>query len=170
MSSWYVKICTFIDLYQPYYRYSDLEKYIIARGDKIIPEYAIWNVFRQIISALNYLHHQQNAIVHRDISPDNILIAALDANQEIEQTVLTDYDTVREIHKTMVQTKTGKIGYWAPEVERGDKCGARADIWSFGVVLYRMMTLSDPRNVVYQIRSDDSERTTHTSMKQTMMV
>jgi serine/threonine protein kinase len=130
----------------------------------------IWSLLSQMVSALYYLHEREKPILHRDISPDNILIDMLIEDKELLRIVLSDYDTVREIEGTQLQTKTGKLGYWAPEVDKGEQYGTRADIWSLGVVVYELMTGTNPMSVVSKIKCDNSERDMHATMKIEMQV
>lgn len=85
-----------------------------------------------ICTALDYCAKQ--GIVHRDIKPDNIFID-VDGNFK-----LGDFGIARRLEKTMAfMSKKGTYNYMAPEVYRGDLYGANCDVYSLGIVLYRMM-------------------------------
>jgi serine/threonine protein kinase len=81
------------------------------------------------------VHAQQ--LVHRDVSPDNIIIVR-------DGTVkLVDFGIVRG--KKLVQLTTtgvlkGKIPYMAPETIEGKDVDGRADLWSLGVTMYWLLT------------------------------
>jgi serine/threonine protein kinase len=138
---------------------------------KPLPENMIWSLLGQMISVLNFLHDNKKPIIHRDISPDNIIITEFDEKNENIQVVLADYDTIREIDETRYHTRVGKPGYWAPEVNRGEAYGTRADIWSLGVVLCRIMTLTrNSETEVAKITSNESEIIFHEKMRTIMMV
>lgn len=76
-------------------------------------------------------------IIHRDIKPANVLL------DEEGETHLTDFGAVHMGDKSGITAPGSIIGtyfYMAPEVLRGDPFDQRSDIWSFGVMLYEMLT------------------------------
>jgi eukaryotic-like serine/threonine-protein kinase len=105
----------------------------IARGP--IPVDEAMTISKQIVEALDAAH--ERGIVHRDLKPGNIMIAksgvkVLDfglARSGQDETVLT------ESHIVM-----GTPAYMAPEQREGKPADARTDIYSFGCVLYEMLT------------------------------
>src|SRR5258708_33334734 len=84
-------------------------------------------------------------LVHRDLKPANVIVAAngslkvLDFGLAKQTTPDDNEDTV-----TLVGTHEGAIlgspGYMSPEQAQGKRADARSDIFSFGVVLYEMLT------------------------------
>ncbi len=87
-------------------------------------------IIARIATALSYAH---TYIVHRDISPENILIS--------EQGVckLTDFGIAVLAHQ-QPDYWAGKLLYMAPEQIRGEKLDERADIFALGVVAYQALT------------------------------
>jgi hypothetical protein len=92
---------------------------------------------RQLCEILTYLHNHEPAILHRDITPDNIIAG------EDGQLRLIDFGASRVFLEGVTGTMIGKHCYVAPEQLRGDatKC---SDIYSFGATLYFLLTGSDP--------------------------
>lgn len=77
--------------------------------------------------------HKYN-IIHRDIKPENIFIS------EIGDYKLGDFGIARTIEKTTSGlSKKGTYGYMAPEVYRGEAYGSSVDLYSLGLVLYRLL-------------------------------
>lgn len=112
-------------------------------------------IIASVCEALEYAHSfrdpdtgQPLEIVHRDVSPDNILVSKTGAVK------LTDFGIARmagQVHRTKVGTITGKLSYMAPELLRGIEADRRSDVYSLGAVLYRVMTGKMPFEAV----SDD---------------
>lgn len=76
-------------------------------------------------------------VVHRDISPDNIILG-FDGFVKIIDFGLAKVACRGE--KTQSGILKGKISYIAPELLRGEEAGASADIWSLGVVAWELLT------------------------------
>ncbi|MDY6893567.1 MAG: protein kinase [Chloroflexota bacterium] len=91
------------------------------------------NVAIVVANALSYAHRQ--GIIHRDIKPENIIIG--------DQIKLTDFGIakIRQYPSiTMIADVMGTPVYMAPEQALGKEIDERTDLYSFGVVLYEMLT------------------------------
>jgi serine/threonine protein kinase len=89
-------------------------------------------VFKQILSALKYLHGQ--GLAHLDLKLENILIDPKDGVK------LIDFDACEATDKTMIDPNKGSLGYRAPEFSKGTlEDLLPADIYSLGVVLFIMV-------------------------------
>lgn len=112
-------------------------------------------VVRQTLLALEHAHRQ--GIVHRDVKPENILIAAGGIAK------VADFGLARafaEARQTRAGTVTGTVQYLAPEQIRGEPADPRSDLYSLGVVTYELLTGRLPfagetaMSIAYQHLSD----------------
>jgi serine/threonine protein kinase len=89
----------------------------------------------QVLSALNYAHHQH--IIHRDIKPANMMLTP----QGLVK--LMDFGIARSSQDTgltMTGTTLGSLYYMSPEQIRGEGADERSDLYSLGVSLYELVT------------------------------
>ena len=103
-------------------------------------------IVARIAAALDYAHHKTNAhgepegIVHRDVSPQNILVSYTGVPK------LIDFGIAKaksRIAKTQVGILKGKLAYMSPEQATGKDIDYRTDIFALGVVLYELVTGRD---------------------------
>jgi len=77
---------------------------------------------------------QAHNIIHRDIKPENIFMS------DSGHFKLGDFGIARTIEKTVSDLSVkGTYAYMAPEVRKGEKYGSNVDIYSLGIVMYRLL-------------------------------
>jgi len=110
----------------------------------------------RIVSAaaegLAYAHEFTDAVtdeslqlVHRDVSPDNILISRSGSVKVVDFGIAKARGVS---HHTQTGTIKGKVAYMAPEQLKGDVLDRRVDLYGLGVVLYELLTLNMPYEAV----------------------
>jgi serine/threonine protein kinase len=92
----------------------------------------------QACSAFEYAH--KRGIIHRDIKPGNIMVNK-DGTLKI-----VDFGIARvlEASKTQTGLLMGTFAYMSPEQYHGEHADERSDIWSFGVLLYELLSFQKP--------------------------
>ncbi|CAH0716296.1 unnamed protein product, partial [Brenthis ino] len=92
---------------------------------------------RDIALGMSYLHSHK--IIHRDLKSPNVLIAD---NLVVK---VSDFGTSREWNDvSAIMSFTGTVAWMAPEVIRHEPCSERVDVWSYGVVLWELLTQEVP--------------------------
>lgn len=91
----------------------------------------------QLCDILTYLHDQDPPVVHRDLTPDNIIVGD-DGTLRI-----IDFGAAHQFLEGITGTIIGKQCYVSPEQLRG-QAGPRSDIYSFGCTLYFLLTGCEP--------------------------
>ncbi|GKV23069.1 hypothetical protein SLEP1_g32850 [Rubroshorea leprosula] len=95
-----------------------------------------------VARGMNYLHHRNPPIVHRDLKSSNLLV---DRNWTVK---VGDFGLSRWKNATFITAKSGRgTPQWmAPEVLRNEPSNEKSDVFSFGVILWELMTVSIPWN------------------------
>jgi streptogramin lyase len=111
---------------------------LIAAEERLDPLRAA-GVMAQVASALEAAH--ERGLVHRDVKPANVLVAARGGGEHV---YLTDFGLTKrsasESGLTSAGEWVGTLDYVAPEQLRGDPVDGRADVYALGCVLYETLT------------------------------
>ena len=97
----------------------------------------ILDIALQIVMILEYLHSQDPPVIHRDITPDNILM------DENNKCYLIDFGSANHYIADLTGTIIGKQGYMPLEQIKG-KANTQSDIYSLGASLYYLLTNREP--------------------------
>jgi hypothetical protein len=115
---------------------------LLRRDGPLDPQRAA-ELLAPVALALNAAH--QRGLVHRDVKPANVLIAA-PGDAEHEHVYLTDFGIARgegtaagEMTVTRTGVFVGTLDYMAPERMTGERGDARADVYAFGCMLFQTL-------------------------------
>ena len=89
-----------------------------------------------IVRGMMYLHSKR--IIHRDLKPENVLLDS-DLNP-----LITDFGLAKIDDNKIHTKKRGTFIFMAPEVTNGNEYNGKADVFSFGILLFQALTQSDP--------------------------
>ncbi|XP_043939853.1 mitogen-activated protein kinase kinase kinase 12 [Protopterus annectens] len=105
---------------------------VLRAGRKVTPSLLVeWSM--GIAGGMNYLHLHK--IIHRDLKSPNMLISYDDVVK------ISDFGTSKELSdKSTKMSFAGTVAWMAPEVIRNEPVSEKVDIWSFGVVLWELLT------------------------------
>jgi len=128
-----------------------------CKKENLLPVRRTIDIVAQIADALSYAH--KNGIVHRDIKPANIMLLS---DNKVK---VTDFGIARSM--TSTRTKTGIVKgtplYMSPEQISGSKVDGRSDIFSLGIIFYKLLTgelpfaANDFTSLIYKITTEKHE-------------
>src|ERR1051325_11338991 len=111
---------------------------------RVAPQLAEW-IAHEVLDALDYAHNVRDeaggtlGIVHRDISPSNVLLSMRGDVKLVDFGIARAIDPDRA-HKSKSGTLKGKYGYMSPEQVIELPLDGRSDVFSVGVVLAELLT------------------------------
>ena len=115
-----------------------LKDYVESKGK--LPLAAIEDLARQMCLILQYLHNQTPPVVHRDFTPDNLILS------DDGKLKLLDFSVAQSVTSNVTGSVVGKPHYIAPEQFRGKSC-SQSDIYSMGATLYFLASGKQPEPI-----------------------
>ncbi|XP_073980881.1 mitogen-activated protein kinase kinase kinase slipper isoform X2 [Rhodnius prolixus] len=118
----------------------------VLTGRKIRPDVLVdWAI--QISRGMCYLHNDARIpIIHRDLKSSNVLISEpIDCEDlQFKTLKITDFGLAREVYTTTRMSAAGTYAWMAPEVIKSSTFSKASDVWSYGVVLWELLTGETP--------------------------
>ncbi|HWO14964.1 MAG TPA: protein kinase [Polyangiaceae bacterium] len=111
------------------------------KQDERLPPYVAAYVVSEVARGLHYAHERTDdrgqplEIVHRDVSPQNILLS-FDGAVKVADFGIASANVFREEQGVL----KGKLGYMSPEQARAEKVDRRSDIFSLGIILHELLS------------------------------
>ncbi len=127
-----------------YVRGSSLYR-LLEQSPQGVPPGMVVEIVQVMADALAYAHRK--GVLHRDITPGNVLISEDGVLKLIDFGIAARINRQRMVSEYVVGTPV----YMSPEQLRGDPLDARTDVYSFGVLVYQMLTRrlpNDPKATV----------------------
>lgn len=114
----------------------DLRQLVRQHGPQSEEQVLNWAI--QTASVLDYLHKLDPPLIHRDLSPDNLVLSNEGAIKVI------DFGASNEFVGTATGTLIGKQAYMAPEQIRG-KASPASDVYALGATIFYLLTGKEPK-------------------------
>lgn len=113
----------------------NLRQYVHAYG--VIPPEKVVTFIEDMLSILEYLHGREPPVVHRDFTPDNLVLS------ENDEIYVIDFGASCQFLSDATGTIIGKQSYMPPEQVRG-KAVPASDMFALGATIYFLLTGEDP--------------------------
>lgn len=103
----------------------------------VIAEIEVLNWAHQICETLSYLHSQNPPVIHRDLTPHNLVL------DNARKVFVIDFGAANRFQSNVTGTMIGKQCYMAPEQLRG-KATPQSDLYALGATIHFLLTGSEP--------------------------
>jgi serine/threonine-protein kinase len=135
-----------------------LENLLQERGERASDQgwiARLLSIFTQVCEGVADAH--AHGIIHRDLKPENIIVSNQDYATILDWGLAKRHSVTgsyADSNRTVSGLVMGSPGYMAPEQARGEseKAGPQADVFSLGVILYRILTAVQPPRVSAECR------------------
>ena len=109
----------------------------LVKANGPLSEELVVKICRSLCEICSYLHEQIPSVVHRDLTPDNMILT------DDGELRLIDFSVAQHFEADRTKTVSGKHNYMAPEQFRGSPT-TQSDLYALGGTLYYLLTGTDP--------------------------
>lgn len=113
---------------------------LLVQEGGTLPEQEVVPLAIGMCDVLNYLHSLSPPIIHRDFTPENLLL------RKNGQLALIDFNVAEQLESRQTKTMVGKHCYVPPEQFRG-KADEQSDIYAAGCTIFWLLTGQDPEPI-----------------------
>ena len=149
-------------IYMEYVDGKTLREIKLEYPDKCVPEERVKELAIKIAKGMAYAH--DNNVLHKDIKPQNIKV---NSKGEIKIMDFGIAETVRtSMSRLQNSSSSGTLVYMSPEQINGENVGKESDIYSFGAMLYELLSGHPPfytGDINFQILTKPAKRLEHIS-------
>jgi serine/threonine protein kinase len=127
---------------------------VIAKKSLSLPHAILLRILSDACLGLHAAHELRDyegkhlGVVHRDVSPQNILVSAHGTSKVIDFGIAKARDRLTQ--ETRMGVVKGKFEYMSPEQALGQAVDVRTDVWALGAVFYRLVTGQSPFDAACQ--------------------
>jgi hypothetical protein len=120
----------------------------LERAGALIPPGVVLRIMADVCGGLHAAHELRSAegsllrVVHRDVSPQNVLVSTRGIAKLIDFGIAKARDRMAD--DAITGPLKGKVRYMAPEQARSEPLDRRADVWAVGAVLYHLLSGRPP--------------------------
>jgi len=130
-----------INVVFPYYEHN-LKSLLATK-----PQHSLWKLAMDIASALKYMH--SFGVIHCDLKPTNILISDWNSKDNM-RAVLTDCGSPPSVAECVMVGDIDTLLYMSPEMLNAMPFDSKTDIFSFGLILWNLITKEVDFKVMYK--------------------
>eukprot|EP00013_Stygamoeba_regulata_P018838 CAMPEP_0177654604 /NCGR_PEP_ID=MMETSP0447-20121125/14432_1 /TAXON_ID=0 /ORGANISM="Stygamoeba regulata, Strain BSH-02190019" /LENGTH=351 /DNA_ID=CAMNT_0019158287 /DNA_START=217 /DNA_END=1272 /DNA_ORIENTATION=+ len=116
-------------------------RHILKDEKKVMPWFLRVSIATDVAQAMTFLHSK--GFIHRDLKSNNLLVNSTDTHDGWRVKVC-DFGFARNVNRGELMTLCGTDEWMAPEVMCGDKYDEKADVFSYAMILYELITRKKP--------------------------